>query len=493
MKLTSIDIENFRSVINATIPIEAVGGSFTYTLIGINESGKSNILRAIFLNTRFQSVKYPEDYFDDTKEIKVALTYTFEPEDHSLVESLMGGKGIDEQIIKSIQLQKVRLETSFLPEENATLKYREIIDFYQNRFPNFTIRNEIPSLKLNVGSDDEIDLDLNNYFLENRPKAFSMFVHDIVSWKADQSHLINGSINLASFAADPETVSIPLKNCFELAGVSDIPAAISKLKASPSEVSNLQTLLSDKVTNHIRKIWPEHEIKIKFLLSETTIVFLIEDNDVPYAARTLDQRSEGFKQFISFLLTISAENANRDLMHTILLLDEPETHLHPRAQESLMSELIKLTNEVNDNVVIYATHSNYLIDKGNLGRCHRVSKGEASTLISVVGNHPTTYSEVNFEIFQIASNDYHNELYGFLEEVDKSALNSLETSKSWYNLNSKKTEQVSLPKYIRHSIHHPENSRNAKFSEEELVESIEILRKAKQKLDSAPAQTVAET
>lgn len=47
MKLTSIEIENFKSIKKRTIDVEKHGGSYTTMFLGINESGKSNLLQAI--------------------------------------------------------------------------------------------------------------------------------------------------------------------------------------------------------------------------------------------------------------------------------------------------------------------------------------------------------------------------------------------------------------------------------------------------------------
>lgn len=42
--------------------------------------------------------------------------------------------------------------------------------------------------------------------------------------------------------------------------------------------------------------------------------------------------------------------------------------------------------------------------------------------------------------------------------------------------NSTVQQQVVLTEYIRHQIHHPENLHNARFSPQELAESIEAMR-----------------
>ena len=229
-----------------------------------------------------------------------------------------------------------------------------------------------------------------------------------------------------------------------------------------------------------RKIILKHPIKIKFQINNSLLSFLVEDEKVKYKSKTTEQRSDGFRQFISFLLTISAESATNQLSNSLLLLDEPETHLHPQAQEYLKDELIKITRNDKNNIIFFATHSNYMIDKDHIERCFRLSKqSNRKTKVEKIKLGKTSYSEVNYEVFGILSSDYHNELYGYLEDVEKSKLDGLPKTKKWKNKKTNATKDVSLATYIRHSIHHPENTQNTKFTAEDLQKSIETLRELK--------------
>ena len=121
-----------------------------------------------------------------------------------------------------------------------------------------------------------------------------------------------------------------------------------------------------------------------------------------------------------------------------------------------------------------------MIDKNHIDRCFRVVKqGNKITKLEKIKGQDSSYSEVNYEVFGIPTNDYHNELYGYLEDVEKAKLENLSKNRSRYNEKTETTEKVSLATYIRHSIHHPENTKNKKFTSEELVESIETLRELK--------------
>ena len=208
-------------------------------------------------------------------------------------------------------------------------------------------------------------------------------MHKPIFWTAKEQYLISKAIPINEFKENPNN-SIPLKNCFKLAGIDwyqkDIGATSTQIHSSDTlqilEELDKKTRLKS-VTKHINKIWTEHKIKITFYIdnNDYKINFHIEDSEPDSKAQTVDQRSDGFRQFISFLLTISAENKNGELSNSMLLIDEPETHLHPQAQKYFLQELIKITdNDRNNNIVIFATHSTHMIDKENLNNYFRIQK-----------------------------------------------------------------------------------------------------------------------
>lgn len=481
MKLLSLIIKNFHSIEDETFDIAEVDGTHTFTLIGINESGKSSFLKAVSLiDNDDEKVIFPKDYFDEAKSINVTLNYQLEAQEEKELKNALTEKGFEKDIFSKVKIDKVAVCATFDPAANAPKKVFDQITFQKKIFEDYTLQGDKPVKK--DPQQTQEDFDLEKYFEAQLPKYFWKIAHRIVFWKSDSKHLINEQINLDTFAADSENTSIPLVNCFELAGVGqdDIATQIAKLKTDPAEINNLQEKLGDKVTAHIKKVWPNHPVKIKFQIDNSLLSFLVEDDKVKYKSKTTEQRSDGFRQFISFLLTISAESATNQLSNSLLLLDEPETHLHPQAQEYLKDELIKITRNDENNIVFFATHSNYMIDKDHIERCFRVSKqSNRKTKLEKFEAGQKSYAEVNYEVFDIVSSDYHNELYGFLEDVDGTKLDGLEKSKKWKNKKTNGTEDVSLAKYIRHSIHHPENTLNAKFTPKELQESIEKLRELK--------------
>lgn len=420
-----------------------------------------------------------KDFFDSTKPINVSLAYELDSQEERNLKKVLSDLGFEKDILAQIEVAKVDICTTHEATPGATKVFFDRITFKKKIFTDYTLDGTKPVRKDSQQTQE--DFNIEAYFETNLQQYFTKTSHIITFWKSDSKHLINEPINLDIFAADPKSVSIPLMNCFDLAGIADIATEVKALKTNPAKTHNLQERLGEKVTAHIKRVWPSLPVEIIFQIDNSILSFLVEDNNVKYASKTMDQRSGGFKQFISFLLTISAESANKQLSNSLLLLDEPETHLHLQAQEYLKNELIKITKKSN-NIVFFATHSNYMIDKGHMDRCYRVAKLEnGRTNFETVKGDVSSYSEVNYEVFDIPSNDYHNELYGYLEEVDDVALRSLPKTEVWNNTKTKKSEKVSLPTYIRHSIHHPENTSNPIFTSSKLLKSIKLLRKIRER------------
>ena len=96
MKLLQVTIKNYKSIKSAEFKIKSIDGGHTYTLIGVNESGKSSFLKAISLVDEAEDVDYPKDFFDtNEEEISVTLNYKLEPDDEKNLQKDLLAKGFD--------------------------------------------------------------------------------------------------------------------------------------------------------------------------------------------------------------------------------------------------------------------------------------------------------------------------------------------------------------------------------------------------------------
>lgn len=181
----------------------------------------------------------------------------------------------------------------------------------------------------------------------------------------------------------------------------------------------------------------------------------------------------------------------------ILMLDEPETWLHPTAQLRLGDALSKIGGRQQ---VLIITHSPYLIRKFDSTKNHRLAimagqgaerRIDTSTTFGLFGVGEPTWGEINYRAFNICSHEFHNELYGHVtkhlerQNVDGKAASERELdaylvkeglaqTKSWVRGPSQRYP-ATLTVFVRNSIHHPENMHNDAVTDAELRESTEAL------------------
>ena len=200
----------------------------------------------------------------------------------------------------------------------------------------------------------------------------------------------------------------------------------------------------------------------------------------------------GVEVMLAMLMLRSVYGASKGKI--VYLVDEPEAHLHPKAQQSLL-EL--LTEESAESQVFLSTHSPYMFKEAlahspGLFTFTRSSDGVAVENANEVGASllpwGPTWGELSFRAYGLPTVELHNELYGFIQEQTSSftesemeaylASKGFAKAKNWTRVDGgapRAPQPVTLSTYVRHSIHHPENTQNADFTPAELTDSVEQL------------------
>ena len=149
-----------------------------------------------------------------------------------------------------------------------------------------------------------------------------------------------------------------------------------------------------------------------------------------------------------------------------------------------MDALIELSKATNTQVVL-TTHSGVIVKKlkyENLRLVIANAVGEITVIPVQRGLlvYPSM-NEVNYTAFREVTEEYHDELYGYI--VAQNWLQDYETGKTQIayiklrNDGTTKNETRTLTHYIRDVQHHPENTYNRKYTDEELAQSISDMRK----------------
>lgn len=209
-------------------------------------------------------------------------------------------------------------------------------------------------------------------------------------------------------------------------------------------------------------------------------VSIAGDNDIP-----INKRGSGVKRLILLnFFRAEAERRSRDLNSgsIIYAVEEPETSQHTSNQRMLIEAFIRLA-EVDNTQIIITTHSASIVKALDYIHLRLIRIDEGMKCVNRINQGQLPYpslNEVNFQAFSEVTEEYHNELYGYIDA--EGHLTSFRTGKPTINYvrvlrdGATRNEQIILTDYIRHQIHHPENTHNVRFTLTQLGSSINLMR-----------------
>ena len=431
MIIKSVNIKNFRSIKDITIPIQTYGiglnKSNTTFLVGVNESGKSAILDAISLiNDGFSEIDYEDNCYIEAQEnneyIDIFTEIDLEIAHLSFWRKQIIEKAkIDEDFVNKINFNSL-IKNTYRDKDDFgivyELKINDDLPFYQyivittSKTVNGKIQNVESIEKLSIVNSIQEKITEQNaksFLLDNQKILTKSKLEEIIVkaiktvldfnmpkiqiWKSSPKYLINDIVDLSEFKENPN-ISVPLKNIFHIYGKTkdeDIKNAIERALSNQARCDELQEKMSEKVTKYINKIWKEHKIKIRISINSNNCEVHVEDKDKKFAYYKMNQRSDGFKQFISLILSLSVQNETNSLNNNLILIDEPEVHLHPSGVRYLREEILKIGQKNN---VIVSTHSHYMIDTNTPERHWIVQKEKSESNISQI-THETNITDDN--------------------------------------------------------------------------------------------------
>ena len=222
---------------------------------------------------------------------------------------------------------------------------------------------------------------------------------EVLFWEYDEKYILPPKININKFKENPNTC-LPLKYMFYSAGVEDIKSGIENSQKTQKGFKNLLNRIAKQSTAHLHSVWREYKkVQFELLPNGENIDASIKDE---YNSFEFAQRSDGFKRFVSFLLMVSTKVKSDLLDNAVLLIDEPDSGLHPSGARFLRDELIKISR---NNYVVYSSHSIFMIDRKNISRHLIIEKNKEITEIKVADEsniikEEVLYNALGFSFFE---------------------------------------------------------------------------------------------
>lgn len=437
MKFKEFKIRNFKGINNIVVSLDKSPSANVYTLIGLNESGKTSILEAInFFDQNDEGLRaldLPGSKIEDFNSIipiskrdnytgtsSIEATIKFETDDIEKINEFILQNTPYEKIVP---ITEITITRSYEFKDSTFVKTKNTwsgIDCFAKDGDEICTINAIENKKIADFCKGLIPsiLYFPNFLFDFPSKIYLESIEELTPKEIFYIDLIQDILYSLDNNTTIET------------------HLVGRIKSSAeNDKRNLMTLLKkmgNKVTDVVFGAWNEIFSKslsgTKVLIGNgvdkkgSYIQFDIETADGIYK---INERSLGFRWFFTFLLFTQFRPYRKDSTQNIIFLfDEPASNLHSNAQKQLLKSFENLTRK---NKIIYATHSHHLVNSKWLESTY-VVKNEGLNLENIedfnikqtdikiipyrtfVTNHPhnTAYFQPILDVLDYVPSDFDN-------------------------------------------------------------------------------------
>lgn len=377
MKLKKIDVKNFKGIQHLELDLSKTPSNNVYTLVGINESGKTTILEAL-------------DYFEynDDKALKEISNASQLSENDIIPINKRSNfnDSIEIKFVFELDDEDIEEVTKFA-EKNCGYKLSEL--------PNeLSLTQQYVFKDSKLQGNHQIIWDVNlKGIKKGRKKETNLFKEDNEIWKQlielieqkmpkvlyfpttlfdfpDKIYL-NG-VNVENKGYKPQFYKAVVQDILDSLGddlniqTHIIDRMNSGIETDRENIDQLALKMSEKITKEITDEWSQvlknrdYEVVVYVKKDEQGCYVEFKVKKGSEGIFKLSERSLGFRWFFVFLLITQfrgfRKNENKQV---IFLFDEPAANLSRNAQNQLLKSLERISDKCS---IIYTTHSQYLIN-----------------------------------------------------------------------------------------------------------------------------------
>ena len=398
MEYKSFHIKNFKGISDQTINLGKRPDGRVFTLVGLNESGKTTVLEAISsLESREKHLEalYQEDFRhgDAHDLIPMKKKANFNESVEITAEISLSDSDVEKFVTYARRSLGFKIEHKALP---SVIHMKKEIKFENSLYKGTTF---------------QWDVDLTGIPSRGK-KEKRLSVHDIERWRqlaGEISDNLPSILYFPTFLFDfPKRIYVSPgaeeseKNAYYYEVIKDILDSLgdnldvnehivdrARKGSSPARTALEAVLarMSSTVSKTVFKMWnnifekniPRRDIVIRYNTEPTGndeppkvyLEFSIKDGDEIYL---ITERSLGFRWFFCFMLFTQFRQYRREKKNTLFLFDEPASNLHSRAQAQLLQSFTTIIGG-GQGKILYSTHSHYMINPKWLENIYIVSNG----------------------------------------------------------------------------------------------------------------------
>lgn len=336
MELVSFSVSNYRSITSAyRLPIRR-----PTVLIGPNNEGKSNILRALvaslqFLatlggvrlrDTRITSTIRPRDIYDWPRDFPV-----------SLQSRSPDGETVFDLEFRLSDTEVEQFKRDIKSNLNGTLPI-------QLRFS----AGETKLLVLKQGR--------GGVTLTNKAQAIARFVARTINFAYIPAvRTASAATQIVNDLVDRELSLIETQPQYRAAlnALADLQRPVLQQIAA-----SIKTTLGEFLPN-VKEVEVQISEDARYKALRRSCEIVIDDG----TATALDKKGDGVQSLAALSLMKHASHSSSSTRSLVLAIEEPESHLHPRAIHQLREVLGELSGQ---HQVIVTTHCPLFVDRANL-------------------------------------------------------------------------------------------------------------------------------
>lgn len=399
MKVKSVKIQNFKSFAeeNNRIDLDNIN-----TIVGKNESGKSNLIQAIgkleltgindtnyFKNNNKNNMKKPsislvlvpykseKNIYKSIEDTIITINDQYDIDiDGGLTEIISNDKNFQASRERMNELNK----NIYFNDENKRKQFSNIIKMINNAeskvFINYTyIDNIISSLESNSTYEEFMQ-----YLKECR--EYLMKFHSIFP-----RFILLDDIELKTkytrkYLEDNTQSKQMLKYLLKTIGI-DFNSLMGYWKLSQDDdkynfVEEMNSKI-EKIITEFNKFYKQEEVKLRVNFDMDSLNFVVKTNN---KYLNLSERSNGLKWYLNMYIQLLAKTQKYDIENYVVLLDEPGVYLHVNAQKEILNLFEDFTSK--DNQIIYTTQLPSMIYQNDLYRTRTIIKDDLEN--SNIGN-----------------------------------------------------------------------------------------------------------
>lgn len=422
MELVKVLIKNFLSIKSEeTIKIN----NTITTIIGLNESGKTTLIKAIeklngkkiSKNEKNKTCKNEDSYITGifllpkdevikiNKESKNSVILLPEEELYVYITVKDENDTRYYSVYKKIEKNSEYLDIKQYLKNKVLEKIYSIFSKYKQEI-NEEIDEQLKDSDLDELEDLVTSLIDNNSaekiieeltkLKEELEKSWIDLIpkFKIVKFSSTQD-ILKDEVPLASIKEN-----IQVNNLLKISEIDADELVESVANDDNEELQSYEGTYKENITKMFKRIFRQNDKNFNFQIridsKNEKILFYTYDNTSGNSPIPLKNRSDGFRWYFSIYITLYEYLQRKDNTKYILLFDEPNLYLNPSAQYDLLERVFK--KEFKNEQIIYSTHNPYMIDTTNFSSIRIVEKNDSSKFYNTTSDYLKEHKVVANEV-----------------------------------------------------------------------------------------------